>query len=233
MYISFKHKQEEFKGENYKTFSIQEFKDYVGKISVDCGLTTIPQINFYDMDRPGFCAINNLDGEYVIDEFGFKKSILYGQEFSIYQVEEIIRHEIAHAIATLRYNDDCDHDLRWIGVAEELGCEPSPFLCMSKYQVSFETKIIQDSNRGCYFYLECSNCNKIHLETNKLMTAFQLFAFSGTDVPLDIRFGDLSVRTSCCNTAYTFIGKASSMLRQLEREKQLEGVQEFLRELLQ
>lgn len=54
-------------------------------------------------------------------EFG--KVILSVEKYETF--EQTVLHEIAHAIANKKYNDDCGHDERFKEVCEEIGCYES------------------------------------------------------------------------------------------------------------
>jgi predicted SprT family Zn-dependent metalloprotease len=54
-------------------------------------------------------------------EFG--KVILSVEKYKTF--EQTVLHEIAHAIANKKYNDDCGHDSRFKEVCEEIGCYES------------------------------------------------------------------------------------------------------------
>lgn len=95
MYISINHRTEKFLAGNYKSFTI------------------------------GVCFTAQVQGITEVLALGFYDKLLGGKTYSIHQVDETIKHELAHMIADLRYNDSCKHDERFMAVVQEIGGEPN------------------------------------------------------------------------------------------------------------
>lgn len=236
MYISINHRTEKFLEENFKVFTIEEFIEHVQAIAQSVGVEVLPEIYFYKENdgTVGVCFSDRKVGNTEIIALAFYDKLLDGKSYTIHQVNETIRHELAHLIADLRYNDNCGHDERFMNVVREIGGEPSESLSLFKYSATFHTEKLKDTKRNYKFYLLCSSCGKVHKRTNEYRNVFQLFALSGTDSPLThlIKFGELGCKSPCCNTCYSFEANVESLLMGLEKDNQLIEFQQHLKGLL-
>jgi hypothetical protein len=236
MYISLNHKTERFMEENYRAFDEQEFIEYVSSLAKKIGITDLPEIHFYEETdgAVGACVSSHFLGKTKVYALAYYKKVLDGKSFSLYQIDEIIKHELAHMIANIRYNEDCGHDERFMKVVREIGGEPSEYLSLFKHSVVFHIKKLKDEKRTSYFSLLCSQCRKVHKKTNDYSGVFQLFALSGTDNPFKefIRLGSLGCESICCNTYYSIEAEAGKLLKGLKKDDQLQALQDYLIKLL-
>ena len=215
VFVAIKHKVETFKSENYKLFTQEEFIDMVEVTSREVGLIFSPEICFYQEGPSGSCLARRLQNKVHI-VLAFHNEVLNGEKYTIAQIKEIIRHELSHAIAFLRFDDDCGHDERWQQVALEVGCDPSetlPFI----YSLGIHVDTIEASTRKHNYYLLCSKCRAIHLEIDD--NPIQFFMLSGTELPICL--GDLGTRSPCCNSLYILEAEIYTLLDDLVKGQML------------
>lgn len=76
---------------------------------------------------------------------------------------EIVKHEYAHYMALVVYNDNCNHDWRFVEQCRKIGasaCEPT-----------FSNKYIQEQSLKMAKYLvECTNCGQVFTYQRKCAT---------------------------------------------------------------
>lgn len=232
MFIELTHSSEHTKESNYREFSTEEFEALVHSTAKDCNISDVPEILLAPIDHPGQCLISTIGDSHIPSALLFDIKVLSGDEYSIHQIDEIIRHELAHVIATRRFNIDCGHDSRWQEVARELGCPPSPTLCLIKNKAMLHVNIVEHDENHQNFSLLCSSCNSILHKGEEFSGPFSLFAISGANVSLPIMYGDLGIETSCCNTSYKFQGDAQLILDGLRRNGDVEDLQVYLENLI-
>lgn len=87
-------------------------------------------------------------------EFG--KVILSVQKFETF--EQTVLHEVAHAIANKKYNDDCGHDSRFKEICEKIGCHESGATTKENDIIETHKKIKSSSTNGKGYRVVCKEC---------------------------------------------------------------------------
>jgi predicted SprT family Zn-dependent metalloprotease len=96
-------------------------------------------------------------------EFG--TVILNVEKFETF--EQTVLHEIAHALANKKYNDDCNHDYRFKEICEKIGCYESgaktdekDILDTMKKLNNEKMKKGKKENKSSEYVVKCSCCGK-------------------------------------------------------------------------
>lgn len=96
-------------------------------------------------------------------EFG--KVILNVEKYETF--EQTVLHEIAHALANKKYNDDCGHDYRFKEMCEKIGCYESgaktsetDILDTVKKLNNEKLKNGKKENNTSAYVVKCSHCGK-------------------------------------------------------------------------
>ena len=96
-------------------------------------------------------------------EFG--KVILNVKKYETF--EQTVLHEIAHALANKKYNDDCGHDYRFKEMCEKIGCYESgaktsetDILDTVKKMNDEKMKKGKKENNTSAYVVKCSHCGK-------------------------------------------------------------------------
>ena len=81
--------------------------------------------------------------------------------------EQTVLHEIAHALANKKYNDDCGHDYRFKEMCEKIGCYESgaktsetDILDTMKKMNDEKMKKGKKENNTSVYVVKCSHCGK-------------------------------------------------------------------------
>lgn len=118
------------------------------------------------------CFTRVVNGKHIPHKLEFGKAILEVEEYEIFK--QITLHEIAHAIANRRYQDDCQHDSRFKKVCKEIGCTNTGAYCSAEYSNALEkafNKIEQakqpkttkpDKGFNVKYHVICRECGNIH-----------------------------------------------------------------------
>lgn len=77
------------------------------------------------------CFTQVKNGKHIPTKLEFGNLILNVSDYEIFK--QIVLHEIAHAIANKRYQDNCEHDNRFIKVCQEIGCTNTGAYCSAEY----------------------------------------------------------------------------------------------------
>jgi predicted SprT family Zn-dependent metalloprotease len=235
MYVVMQHQTETYLKENFITFTPETFIEQVRTIAEEVGINDLPEIHFYKESEGelGVCVSEKIRGKVQIVALAFHEDLRNGENFSIHQINEAIKHELAHMIANLRHNELCGHDERFMTVVREIGGEPSQTLSLTKVSLGFSLEKLSQTEHIANFTLTCSNCDKIHYQTNDYKV-FELFVMSGADTPLlpYITWRELKAKSACCSSNYKLEARAESLLDGLEKENQVEALQTRLKEML-
>ncbi|ASA21804.1 hypothetical protein [Paenibacillus donghaensis] len=224
-YVSIEYDKDVFSKDNYRIYSEKDFILLVESLAKESNILTIPPINFYDMKPIGFCEIVKVDSIYQIYQLGFDRKLLDGKSFTTSQIEDVVKHELSHLIATLHHNDDCKHDSRWEQIALKVGCNPSPYACLTQLDIKLKINSIPQPSKQ-YFILRCKKCRQIIKETNVLSSTFHFFLLSESNLPFHL--GQITAGSECCQASYIFEARADSMIRQLKKSNELVSLQEYL-----
>lgn len=66
------------------------------------------------------CHTRIIKGKHIPFKLDFGRIILNVSDYEVFK--QIVLHEVAHAIANKRYQDNCNHDSRFKRVCKEIGC---------------------------------------------------------------------------------------------------------------
>lgn len=77
------------------------------------------------------CLTKVINGKHIPSRLEFGNIILNVSDHEIFK--QIVLHEIAHAIANKRYQDNCNHDTRFVKVCQEIGCTNTGAYCSAEY----------------------------------------------------------------------------------------------------
>ena len=80
------------------------------------------------------CFTQVKNGKHIPTKLEFGNLILNVSDHEIFK--QIVLHEIAHAIANKRYQDNCEHDNRFIKVCQEIGCTNTGAYCSTEYALA-------------------------------------------------------------------------------------------------
>lgn len=233
MYFQIEHRVDVHKS-NYQVYTKEQFIEIIYKIASQLGVSDLPDITFFNKERPiGYCEGLVAGSSYIAMTLGFNMALLDGDSYSKEQINETIKHELSHLIANRKFNEDCGHDDRWKKVAELCGCNPDEDLCSIMLVANVRLSRILNEKRPDLYFLECSQCGKEHLKSrDNLINILALFLMSNEERPLPIEFGKLGVKTPCCKCSYRFIGEVSEVMKVLEEEDQLTIIKQALQEML-
>jgi len=222
MYIYIAHNSKAYHKKNYKKYTKEKFLDLVHKIASEHGVNNSPEIIIDKLDTPGKCWI--LGSE--IGAIFYDKKLLNGKDYTISDVEEVIKHELAHYIADSRYKVNCHHDIRWKKVAKEIGCSPSEMLS-PRTEARLNIDKFEPISIRFNYYLRCNECNKLYYETDTLSDMFIFFLISGTDIsPFALTFNGLPMKTECCNSPYKFEANAEMFLQEIDNTESFKELKE-------
>jgi predicted SprT family Zn-dependent metalloprotease len=82
------------------------------------------------------CFTKVVRGKHIPTKLEFGKAILEVDDYEIFR--QVTLHEIAHAIANKRYQDNCKHDNRFIKVCHEIGCTNTGAYCSKEYSIALQ-----------------------------------------------------------------------------------------------
>ena len=77
------------------------------------------------------CFTKVIRGKHIPTKLEFGRPILEVDDYEIFK--QVTLHEIAHAIANKRHQDNCDHDWRFKEVCREIGCTNTGAYCSIEY----------------------------------------------------------------------------------------------------
>lgn len=80
------------------------------------------------------CLTRVINGKHIPTKLEFGNTILNVSDHEIFK--QIVLHEIAHAIANRRYQDNCNHDSRFKKVCAEIGCTNTGAYCSTEYALA-------------------------------------------------------------------------------------------------
>ena len=137
--------------------SIQEIRDEYNRLDRICHVDTSGiaiKISKRAISRYGTCHLTkNAKGKYAPECITIADFILTCDE----AFWDVIRHEYAHAVASLRDGKNHGHDAVWKSVCIEVGCNPERLL------FDHEAKTIHQSRRKAMekYRIECRDCGRI------------------------------------------------------------------------
>lgn len=82
------------------------------------------------------CFTQVRNGKHIPTKLEFGKAILEVEEYEIFR--QVALHEIGHAIANKRYQDNCNHDWRFKEVCKTIGCYNTGAYCSKEYSLALE-----------------------------------------------------------------------------------------------
>ena len=82
------------------------------------------------------CFTQVRNGKHIPTKLEFGKAILEVEEYEIFR--QVALHEIGHAIANKRYQDNCNHDSRFKKVCHEIGCYNTGAYCSTEYSIAIQ-----------------------------------------------------------------------------------------------
>ena len=116
------------------------------------------------------CFTSVRNGKHIPTKLEFGKAILEVNDYEIFK--QVTLHEIAHAIANKRHQDNCNHDSRFKKVCQEIGCTNTGAYCSTEYalalQIALEkvngtTTTKTKSRQGMTkYHIICKDCGKVH-----------------------------------------------------------------------
>ena len=118
------------------------------------------------------CFTKVVRGKHIPTKLEFGKAILEVNDYEIFK--QVTLHEIAHAIANKRHQDNCKHDYRFKEVCREIGCTNTGAYCSVEYslalQLAFDkinetttTKRQTNLRQGMTkYHIICKDCGKVH-----------------------------------------------------------------------
>ena len=121
------------------------------------------------------CFTKVVRGKHIPTKLEFGRPILEVDDYEIFK--QVTLHEIAHAIANKRHQDNCNHDYRFVEVCKSIGCTNTGAYCSIEYsnalQQAFE-KVQQDkpqktnTRQGMTkYHVICKDCGHIHHYSRK------------------------------------------------------------------
>lgn len=108
------------------------------------------------------CLTRVVNGRHIPITLEFGKTILNVSDYEIFK--QITLHEIAHAIANKKHQDNCNHDSRFIKVCQEIGCYNTGAYCSEEYSLALQqanTRISQTEQLTKYSVI-CENCGHVY-----------------------------------------------------------------------
>ena len=119
------------------------------------------------------CFTKVVRGKHIPTKLEFGRPILEVENYEIFK--QVTLHEIAHAIANKRHQDNCGHDWRFKEVCREIGCTNTGTHCSVEYslalQLAFDkingtTTTKRQTNKTKYHVI-CKDCGHIHHYSRK------------------------------------------------------------------
>ena len=119
------------------------------------------------------CFTKVVRGKHIPTKLEFGRPILEVDDYEIFK--QVTLHEIAHAIANKRYQDNCNHDSRFVKVCHEIGCTNTGAYCSTEYsnalQVAFDkingTTTTKRQTTTTKYHVVCKDCGKVHHYSRK------------------------------------------------------------------
>lgn len=226
---------QETKDVNYRKYTEIEFLELFEQIVLELKqkgfpeLNNIPNISLRYEGSLGMCRFS---GGIYPTEISFHMELLDGKSNTIIEIEDTIRHELAHLVANVRYQKDIDHeDKRFKEIAKELGCNSDSGILNNQGNLQLTIKSIEDEGRTEKYYLYCAQCNTLQKMSNK-SEALNFFLASSMYPQMPFCFGDLVSKTKCCQSHYYFVFQAENMLEELNKSGQLSDFKSRIERLL-
>ena len=120
-----------------------------------------------------FTSIRN--GVHVPTKLEFGKAILEVEDYEIFR--QICLHELGHAIANRRYQDNCNHDSRFVKVCHEIGCYNTGAYCSVEYASAIQqafarvngqtTTTSKPKQQATKYHVICKDCGHVHHYSRK------------------------------------------------------------------
>ena len=82
------------------------------------------------------CLTKVINGKHIPYKLEFGNTILNVSDYEIFR--QIVLHEVAHAIANKKYQDNCHHDSRFKKVCHEIGCYNTGAYCSEEYSLALQ-----------------------------------------------------------------------------------------------
>ena len=82
------------------------------------------------------CLTKVINGKHIPYKLEFGNTILNVSDYEIFR--QIVLHEVAHAIANKKYQDNCNHDSRFKKVCHEIGCYNTGAYCSEEYSLALQ-----------------------------------------------------------------------------------------------
>ena len=119
------------------------------------------------------CFTKVVKGKHIPSKLEFGKAILEVNDYEIFK--QVTLHEIAHAIANKRHQDNCGHDWRFKEVCREIGCTNTGTHCSVEYslalQLAFDkingTTTTKRQTTTTKYHVVCKDCGHIHHYSRK------------------------------------------------------------------
>lgn len=118
------------------------------------------------------CLTKVVNGKHIPTRLEFGNIILNVEDYEIFR--QIVLHEIGHAIANKRFQDNCNHDSRFVKVCHEIGCYNTGAYCSTEYSNALQqafNKIEQtkqpkatkpEKGFNVKYHVICRECGNIH-----------------------------------------------------------------------
>lgn len=91
------------------------------------------------------CFTKVVNGKHIPTKLEFGKAILEVDDYEIFR--QVTLHEIGHAIANKRYQDNCKHDSRFVKVCHEIGCYNTGAYCSTEYSNAIQQAFDRVNNK--------------------------------------------------------------------------------------
>lgn len=120
------------------------------------------------------CFTSVRNGVHVPTKLEFGRLILNVSDYEIFR--QIVLHELGHAIANRRYQDNCNHDSRFKKVCQEIGCTNTGAYCSVEYsnalQQAYErmngtTTTSKPKQQTTKYHVICKDCGHVHHYSRK------------------------------------------------------------------
>lgn len=166
------------------------------------------------------------DGKFFC--FYFRRELLDGKSHCVEEIQDIILHELAHALADKKHHTNCEHDNRWIDMCNEIGYDKISWGennsdCFSSV-VNFKVRKIDSEDTS--YLLRCAECNKVIVETEYFNKALlNRFVFSGSSqfamlgIYCTVNGMDLHTYTDCCSVRYILEFDSDKFLKEVKKHK--------------
>lgn len=226
----------DFGSGGYKAYTKEEFKQFVLRTASSLGINEVLPIVFVpDEGCLGRCTMRiikiNSTSSVVSPIFYFNSKLLDGKTYTINQINEAVKHELAHFVVYKKYKTDCGHDSRWQSIAKEFGCNGmNGVLSFGEgfYKIN-PTPVKCDSKMKYKYYLYCRKCGKLCLETDD-SNAFPLFVISCMNLGIDLTMLDIDTKSACCGTDYKLIASAEDLLNDIDHGYDNEDISGWTKE---